>query len=181
MDAAHYSEVEPLSDGSEIKIRALKQDDKADLLASIDRASARSLYRRFFAVKRSFSEKEIAFFLNVDFRNHVALVAICEDSGRPKIVGGARYIRIREDTAEMAFFVIDEYQGKGIGTLLMRHLAAIAQSAGLKELTADILADNTSMLGVFKASGLRLTLTREPDVLHAALQLPPQDAGMPTL
>jgi RimJ/RimL family protein N-acetyltransferase len=173
MDVAHYSEVEQLSAGLKIEIRALKPDDEADLLASIDRASAQSLYRRFFAVRRSFSEKEIAFFLNVDFRNHVALVAICEDSGRPKIVGGARYICVREGVAEIAFFVIDEHQGKGIGTLLMRHLAAIAQNAGLKELTADILPDNASMLGVFKASGLRLTLTREPDVLHVALQLPP--------
>lgn len=171
MDAAHYSAVEQLSDGRQIEIRALKPEDEADLLASVERTSAQSLYRRFFAARRNFSEKEIAFFLNVDFSNHVALVAVSEESGRTKIVGGARYIVVSDGSAEMAFVVIDEYQGKGIGTLLMRHLVVIARDAGLKELIAGVLPDNTSMLRVFRRAGLSLTITRETDVLHVVLQL----------
>ena len=61
-------------------------------MAAVRRSSARSLYRRFFGLKRHFSEQEIAFFLNVDFVSHVALVAVIDEGGRPVIIGGGRYI-----------------------------------------------------------------------------------------
>jgi GNAT superfamily N-acetyltransferase len=171
IDTAKYKVVEQLRDGRRIEIRALGPDDEADLLAAVDRASVQSLYRRFFAVRRNFSEKEIDFFVNVDFVNHVALVAVAEEGGRAMIVGGGRYVVVREGSAEVAFAVIDEYQGKGIGAALMRHLVVIARDAGLKELTAEVLPDNTPMLNVFKKSGLSLKTTREADVLHVVLQL----------
>jgi len=81
-------------------------------------------------VKRGFSEKEIAFFMNIDFANHVALVALADEGGRNIIVGGGRYIVTEPGQAEIAFVVIDDYQGQGLGTLLMRHLAVIARKAG---------------------------------------------------
>jgi GNAT superfamily N-acetyltransferase len=171
MDAAKYSAVEQLRDGRQIEIRALKPDDEADFLAAVDRASVQSLYRRFFAVKRNFSEKEIAFFVNIDFVNHVALVAVMKEGGRAIIVGGGRYVVVRPGSAEVAFVVIDEYQGQGIGAALMRHLVVIARDAGLKELIAEVLPTNTPMLNVFKNSGLSLKTTREDSVLHVALQL----------
>ena len=99
-----------------------------------------SLYRRFFTVKRYFTEREHAFFLNVDFDKHVALVALMEEAGRKVIVGGGRYVVVQLAKAEVAFAVIDQYQGQGIGSLLMRHLAAIARAAGLRELIAEILS-----------------------------------------
>jgi hypothetical protein len=71
------------------KIRALRPDDKAELVAAIERSSAQSLYRRFFGVKRDFSETEIAFFVGV-FTNYVALIAVVEEGGRRVIVGGGR-------------------------------------------------------------------------------------------
>ena len=135
------------------------------------RSSAQSLYRRFFGLKRHFSDQEIAYFLNVDFLNHVALIAEIKEGGRPVIVGGGRYIVEQPGKAEIAFAVVDEYQGQGIGGALMRHLAGIAREAGLKELTAEVLPDNISMLKVFEKSGLHLHVQREPQVLHVALQL----------
>ena len=82
-DAATYSARETLRDGRRLEIRALKPDDRADLEAAVGRVSDQSLYRRFFEIKRHFSEQEIAFFLNVDFVNHVALVAVVEEGARP--------------------------------------------------------------------------------------------------
>jgi RimJ/RimL family protein N-acetyltransferase len=149
----------------------LRPDDRAELLAAVDRSSPESLYRRFFAPKRGFTEEEIVHFVNVDFVKHVALVAVLEEDGRGVIIGGGRYIIVEPGKAEVAFVVVDHYQGQGVGAALMRHLAMIARDAGLKELIAEVLADNLPMLKVFAKSGLRLSSTREAGFVHVALHL----------
>src|SRR5262249_7531784 len=171
MEATKYSAIEYTRDGRRIEIRALNPEDRADLLAAVGRTSAQSLYRRFFGAKREFSEKEVEFFLNVDFTNHVALIAIVEERGRSKIAAGGRYVVQRPGTAEVAFVVIDKYQGQGIGAALLRHLAILARAAGLKEFTAEVLPENVPMLKVFEKSGLRSSTKREQVVLHVVLQL----------
>jgi RimJ/RimL family protein N-acetyltransferase len=152
--AASFSAVELLRDGRRIEIRAIRPSDRAALLAAVDLTSSRSLYRRFFGIKRGFSEKEISYFLNVDFVNHVALVAVTNEGGREIIVGGGRSVVVGLGTAELAFMIVDEYQGKGLGGALLRHLVALARSAGLRELIAEALPDNVAMLKVFENSGL---------------------------
>jgi RimJ/RimL family protein N-acetyltransferase len=169
--AADYSVVERLRDGSRIEIRALRPDDQQDMLGAIGRTSAQSLQRRFFVPKRGLSEKEVSFFMNIDFADHVALVAQIDEDGRDVIVGGARYIVVQPGKAEMAFVVVDAYQGKGIGAALMRHLIAIARESGMRELTADVLPENAAMLALFKKFGFRTAPRREPQVIHVALQL----------
>jgi hypothetical protein len=85
-EAASYAAIEVLRDGTRVDIRALRPDDRAAILAAVDHTSERSLYRRFFAARRSFSEREIAFFLNVDLISHVALVAVVRhDDGGEEI------------------------------------------------------------------------------------------------
>jgi ribosomal protein S18 acetylase RimI-like enzyme len=170
-EARKYSVVEAVRNGRRVEIRALKPEDRADLLAAVDRTSAQSLYRRFFAVRRGFTEQEKAFFLNVDFVNHVALVAVVEEGGRQVIAGGGRYIVVGPGKAEVAFAVVDQHQGQGIGAALMHHLAAIARGAGLKELIAEVLPDNTPMLKVFEKSGFHVSTKRESGVMHIALRL----------
>jgi RimJ/RimL family protein N-acetyltransferase len=170
-EPANYSAFETLRDGRRLEIRALRPDDRADLIAAVDRSSGQSLYRRFFAVKRSFTESEIDYFLNVDFVNHVALVAIVDVAGQAVIAGGARYVVVQPGKAEIAFTVADQYQGQGVGTALMHHLATIARGAGLKELIAEVLPDNVPMLKVFEKSGSLLSMKREPQVVHVALRL----------
>ena len=137
----------------------------------MQRASPETLYHRFFAVKREFSEKEIHFFFDIDFVNHVALVALADEEGRSVIVGGARYVVLGPGKAEIAFAIVDEYHGQGIGAALMRHLVTIGREAGLKELVAEVLPDNLAMLKVFEKSGLRLEMKRESQVVHVALRL----------
>jgi GNAT superfamily N-acetyltransferase len=172
VDAANYSEFETLRRGRRIEIRALRPDDRTGLAAAVARSSSESLYRRFFSVKRNFTESEIDFFLNVDFVNHVALVAVVEENGRAAIAGGARYVVVQPGTAEMAFAVVDEYQGQGIGALLMRHLAAIATRAALRTLIAEVLPDNMPMLKVFEKSGFPRSVRHEAQVVHVSLDLP---------
>jgi len=170
-EAAKYSAVEALRDGRRVEIRALRPEDRDELVAAVRRVSAQSLYRRFFSPKKNFTDKEIAFFVNIDFVDHVALVAVVEDGGQPTIVGGARYIMQQPGKAEVAFAVLDRYQGLGIGAALMRHLAAIARGAGLRELVAEVLSDNAPMLKVFEKGGFPLTKKREAHVVHVTLQL----------
>ena len=71
----------------------------------------------------------------------------------------------------MAFAVVDQYQGQGIGATLMHHLATIARSSGFRELIAQVLPDNTAMLTVFEKSGFGLSTERGSGVAHVALQL----------
>ena len=171
MPAATYTAVETLSNGRQLEIRALRPDDRVDLVAAIGRASAETRFRRFFGAKRGFTEKEIEFFVNVDFVNHVALVAVVTEGGQPSIAGGGRYVILQPGKAEVAFAVIDQYQGQGIGTALLRHLAAIARAAGLQELIADVLRENVPMLKVFEKSGLCPTVKHEAEVVHVTLRL----------
>jgi GNAT superfamily N-acetyltransferase len=109
--------------------------------------------------------------VNVDFVTHVALVATLEEDGRSVIIGGGRYIVVQPGKAEVAFVVVDQYQGQGVGAALMQHLATMARDAGLKELIAEVLADNISMLKVFQKSGLPFCTSREAGVVHVAVHL----------
>ncbi|OCK54978.1 GNAT family N-acetyltransferase [Bradyrhizobium sp. LMTR 3] len=170
-ETANYATCELLSDGSRIEVRALQPEDEADMLAAVGKTSAQSLQRRFFVMKRHFSDKERVFFMDIDFRNHVAIVALADDAGRKVIVGGGRYIVFEPGRAEMAFVVIDTWQGRGVGSLLMRHLIMIASAAGLNELTAEVLPENGAMLKVFGKFGFRPAAHRDPQTIHLVLKL----------
>jgi GNAT superfamily N-acetyltransferase len=170
-DAREYSAVETLRDGARLEIRALRPEDRSELVGAVDRMSDESLRRRFFAPKRHFSEGEIEFYCNVDFVTHVALVAVLDVDGHQTIVGGARYIVVAPGVAEVAFAVDDAYQGRGIGGQLVEHLAAIARAAGLRELVAEVLAGNAAMLWLFRNSGLEVESTHEGGVVHMTLRL----------
>src|SRR6266516_6583769 len=161
LQAAKYSAIEVLRTGRRVEIRALRPEDRADLLAAVARTSTESLYRRFFGVRRSFTDQEMDFFLNVDFANHVALVAVVEEGGLPVIAGGGRYIVLQPGKAEVAFAVVDQYQGEGIGGALMHHLAAMARGAEIRELIAEVLPENIPMLKVFAKSGFPVSMKRD--------------------
>src|SRR3954451_21223706 len=166
-----YSAAERLRDGRNVEVRALRPDDKDDMLAAVGRNGTESLQRRFFVVKRGFSEKEIAYFMNIDFADHVALVALASEDGRRVIIGGGRYIVTELGKAEIAFVVIDDYQGQGLGTFLMRHLSVLARAAGLKELIAEVLPENAAMRKVFSKFGFQARRGQDPQVVHLVLEL----------
>jgi RimJ/RimL family protein N-acetyltransferase len=170
-NAANYSAREILRDGGVIEIRALRPEDEAGMLAAVERTSAQSLQRRFFVMKRHFSDKERTYFMEVDFAKHVALVATALENHRPVIVGGGRYIVFEPGRAEMAFTVVDDWQGRGIGSILMRHLIHIARDSALGELTAEVLPENAAMLKVFDKFGFRPAPTRDPQTVHLELKL----------
>ena len=166
---AAYSIVETLRDGRSVVIRALKPEDRSAMLSAVGRVSAQSLYRRFFGPKRGFSETEVDFFVNVDFVKHVALVAAVDENQKDTVVGAGRYIVTKPGTAEVAFAIVDEYQGKGIGTALLQHLVAIARDGGLERLVAEVLPENAPMLAMFRKCGF--VSKRSGGAVHVVLDL----------
>ena len=76
-----------------------------------------------------------------------------------------------EELRDLAFTIIDAYQGKGVGTLLLHHLTAIAKEAGLRQFVAEVLSENAPMLKLFEKSGLPMSVQREADIVHVTLDL----------
>jgi GNAT superfamily N-acetyltransferase len=142
-----------LRGGSRVEIRALGPDDKAGLAAGFERLSEQSRYRRFLSPTPNLSAKQVAYFTEVDHHDHEALVAI-EPASRHG-VGVARYVRSRDnpEEAEFAVAVADDWQGRGLGTALLRHLAARAREEGITWFTGLVLGENQSMLHMLGALG----------------------------
>jgi len=175
---ARYHAVERLRDGRLVTIRAIRPEDKAGLIDALERVSAESLYTRFFSGKREFSDAEMTRMVQVDFGNVVALVAVLEEEGADRIVGGARYFRTGPadsgQSAEVAFMVDDAHQGLGIGSRLLKHLAAIARAAGIDTFEAEVLPSNAAMLRVFERSGLPVARNVSRDGVHLVIGLGPK-------
>jgi RimJ/RimL family protein N-acetyltransferase len=171
VDLTQYSSTETLRDGRPVEIRALRPADRDELLTAIGRMSDQSIYRRFFSPKRHFADREVASYVDIDFVSHVALVAAVSENGHSAIIGGARFVVSRPGSAEVAFAVVDAYQGQGIGALLLKHLVALARQAGIEELVAEVLPHNTPMLKVFERSGLHASTRREDGVVHVSVRV----------
>src|SRR5262245_11124970 len=172
-DPRHYATDELLRDGGSIHIRAIRPDDKQRLLALFERLSSRSVYFRFFQTKQRLTEEELRYFTELDFTRAVALVATLREGGAEHIIGVGRYFRSDEDgqpsrRAEVAFTVADAHQGRGIGTLLLEHLAAIARTQGIDTFEAEVLGENNRMLQVLDASGFPVQRSLDSGVFHIA-------------
>jgi GNAT superfamily N-acetyltransferase len=172
MDAANYSVSETLRDGTTLLIRAIRPDDKQRLLQHFQGLSQQSVYYRFFGLKRSLGDDDLFRLTELDFVNHVGLAATVDSAECERFIGIGRYIRTEKPSrAEVAFAVLDEYQGHGIGTLLLKHLAKIAQSKGIHEFSANVLGSNHQMLEVFANSGLSVHDSYECGVVHVRLDI----------
>jgi RimJ/RimL family protein N-acetyltransferase len=133
-----------LPDGAPILIRPIRADDKRMLETGLRHLSPRSVQRRFLTPKRSFSRAELRYLTEVDGRDHVALVA--EYPGDPvrRLIAVARFVRLSEDpqVAEAAIVVADDWQRRGLGSLLAAELAAEARELGIRRFTATMASDN---------------------------------------
>jgi acetate---CoA ligase (ADP-forming) len=164
-----------LRDGGSIHVRAIRPDDKARLLDHFNRLSARSVYFRFFRVKKRLGDDELKQFTDLDFDGNVGLVATLRRDGEEEIVGVGRYSRLpstgaeppgEPSRAEVAFAVADAHHGRGVASVLLEHLAEIARAAGIEEFEADVLGENNQMLAVFASSGFAVKRALDAGVFH---------------
>jgi RimJ/RimL family protein N-acetyltransferase len=167
-----------LSDGTEVTVRAIRSDDAERIREAFGKLDQEAIYRRFFSPKRDLSSAELKQLTEVDFDQVVALVATAEQQGVETLLGGARYaVQPGEPprSAEVAFLTAEAYRGRGIAGLLLRSLEQLARAAGLSRFEADVLADNQSMLNVFRSTGLKMEQCREGNVVHITLWFEPSE------
>lgn len=157
-----------LRDGAAIRLRPIRADDASGLLALYDRLSPESLYFRFFAVPEK-DRGKAEYLTHVDYDRRYALVAEVQGA----IVGVARFERVAERPAhaEVAFTVADEFQGRGLGSVLFRRLAELARARGISVFEAEVLKDNERMLRVFERSGAVSTTRDQGNVVTIVLTL----------
>jgi len=173
LEARHYESDEVLRDGGSVHVRAIRPDDKQRLLDLFHRLSARTVYFRFFRTKDRLTDEELRYFTDLDFVRNVALVATLHVDDDERIIAVGRYFGLGPTDepctrAEVAFTVDDAHQGRGLGTLLLERLAAIARDQGITEFEAYVLGENNQMLQVFETSGFQIRRALEAGVLHVS-------------
>ena len=167
-----------LRDGSTLYLRPIRRDDEDRLLAFFYRLSRHTVYLRFHHVLAHLSQEEARRFCTVDYDDTFALVGIVRQDREERIVAVGRYARLpKRDTAEVAFVVEDSYQGRGIGTLLLERLAAIAREKGIRLFDNEVLAENQQMLKMLKDSGFRIAEQLEQGVYRLIMPIAPTEAA----
>ena len=162
-----------LRDGSKVNVRPIEPDDKGRIKDAFDRMSAESRYRRFFSPINRLTDDQLAYFTDVDHTDHEALIALDEDD---QLVGVARYVRLeeREDAAEVAVTVADDWQGRGMATALLHELVPRAREAGIERFTASALEENRTVIDVLQGVGASTRSHPEPGVVGLEIELPPE-------
>jgi GNAT superfamily N-acetyltransferase len=146
------------ADGLAFRVRPIRPDDADRLLAFHRQLSPHSVYLRFFTFHPTLSDAEVRRFTTVDYIDRLALVATLED----RLIAVGRFDRLPgTKDAEVAFIVADEFQHHGIGTLLLDELAKAAWERGIEIFTAQTLAENRTMLDVFRHTGFPVSTTIE--------------------
>jgi acetyl coenzyme A synthetase (ADP forming)-like protein len=171
---AHWRSDAVLMDGGTVHIRPIEPADAPALVDFHGRLSPDTIYSRFFSYKPTLRDAEVERFTQVDHDSRVALVAELGD----ELIAVARYDQVRDSRdAEVAFVVADAHQGRGIGTILLEHLAAAARERGITRFVADVMPQNRRMLDVFQAAGFDEQARYRDDVVHVELGIEPTDSA----
>jgi acetate---CoA ligase (ADP-forming) len=154
-----------LRDGSTVHVRPVRAADKPALRTFLEALSPESLGFRFFGAPDL--DWATSWTVDVDYADRFALIA---ETGTPRtVISHAAYVRINDERAEAAFMVADAWQGRGISTILLAHLAAVAEQHGISTFTAEVLPINHRMIDVFRASGFPVDLRSTCEAIEIEL------------
>ena len=164
-----------LRDGASVLIRPIRPQDREALERAFARLSERSRYTRFLAPMEQLSPTMLTYLTEVDHSDHEALIAFDRRSG--EAVGVARYVRTESDAAEAAVTVVDDWQGRGLGTGLTSLLAERALEQGIGRFTAVVLAENREMIALLESLGQVTVNDREAGTLAVEVPLESERPG----
>jgi GNAT superfamily N-acetyltransferase len=152
-DPMFYRKEVTLRDGTKATLRPIQTGDKAALIEFHNRLSQDTKFLRYHYSKGDLTYLDLKTFCEVDYRNTMALIVEGIREGKPRILGVGRYSRLPVDhTAEVAFVVEDSEQSKGLGSLLLKHLAEFAWQSDIRFFYGEVLRQNGKMLSIFRKS-----------------------------
>ncbi len=163
-----------LRDGRTAHIRPIRPDDERLLVEFYARVSDESKYYRFFAPMPTLSERDVHRFTHVDHVRRVAFVVLL--GGR--IIAVGRYEGTEDGEAEVAFLVQDDQQGRGIGQILLEHLAQAGRERGMERFTADVLPDNQAMIRTFRDAGYHVKSAYDEGVMSLEFPIDPTETAV---
>jgi acyl-CoA synthetase (NDP forming)/GNAT superfamily N-acetyltransferase len=163
-----------LSDGGTVHLRPITPEDAPAVVAVHSRFSDRTRYLRYFSPYPRIPQRDLTRFTTVDHADREAIVVVLGEA----IVAIGRYDRIAPDEAEVAFVVEDAHQGRGIGSVLLEHLAAAAAEHGIRRFVAEVLPENGAMMRIFTDAGYVPSRTYDDGVVHLLFDIEPTEASI---
>lgn len=163
--------------GEELSVRPIRPTDESLLQDLFYRSSEQTIYLRFFAALKSLPHKQAQLFVDVDYRQHLALVVTVQEADREVIVGVGRYhLDPATNFADCAFMVRDDWQDQGVGRYLVKRLIEVARQYDVRGFTADVLTQNTKMMHVFhQCAPSKVESHMEAGSYHLSFSLLPND------
>jgi GNAT superfamily N-acetyltransferase len=161
-----------LRDGSHVRVRQGRRSDRELLLRGFQSLSPESRYRRFLTPMPRLGETTVRRLTDIDHHDREAMIALDEQG--TEALGVARYVRDpeRPEAAEVAVTVVDDWQGRGLGTLLLEVISARAREQGVRTFTAWMLAQNQEMMDLFQHLGAVQVVDREAGTVEIEVALP---------
>lgn len=178
---AARTSVVTLKDGSRVLVRPVLSTDRVLLAREFERLSPESRYRRFFGPMKVLSDSFLEYLTSLDYVNHFAWAALSADPGpfgEPQGLGVARYVRLSDPVAaEMAVTVVDDWQGRGLGRVLLDALVLEALENGITRFEGDVLMENGPMREMLRRTGARFR-SDSPGVLRFSIDLPAREEAL---
>jgi len=161
-------------DGKTVRFRAIKPSDEEEMRRLFYRFSDQTVYYRYFSSIKTMPHTKMQEYVNIDYRYVMSIVAVVEEFGMERIVAEARYVRSKDQPyADTAFVVDENYQGLGIASYLFDLLIKVAREEGVAGFTADILADNKTMLKVFEKAPFAVQSVLANGIYHLSIPFAP--------
>jgi GNAT superfamily N-acetyltransferase len=161
----HINDKKSFKNNTVVRFRAIRPSDEEGMRRLFYRFSDTAVYYRYFTPVTAMPHSKMQSYVNIDYGNTLSIVGLIGEVGHGRIIAEARFVMNKEKTfADIAFVVDEEYQNLGIATYLYKMLIDIAKEKGLKGFTADVLASNREMMGVFNKFGLEVKTRMEDGV-----------------
>lgn len=175
-----FSTSKQLPSGITVRLRAVKAEDKYELLKAYHELSDQTIYLRFMRTRFAPDLKQVSYFTDLDFSSHVSLVVEKRNDKYEfnQIIGVGRFILVDDISAkpcraEYACIITDQYQRCGVGRLLFHYLVFLAIHHGVDEFVAEVLPENRGMLNLFRAAGLPMKMAFGDGIINIGLSLTP--------